>query len=232
MPVTDRHGQAVGVLNLDDSLAEAAGQIVRHIEILSQDSTFEGLCETKHAQKDVALELLDDTVPTPEIQWLLTSINMVLHNRVVAMCVGDMADEGFGEPPVDFDVIVMGSGGRGESYLNPDQDNGIIIADHAKEDHERIDTWFQELAGRKTERLKVIGFELCVGQVMSTNPRWRKSLAGFWLSEIFFSLVFGFQRHDQRDNTKDAHYKEPEYSTTGSGIVKECSSTFPCINRT
>jgi CBS domain-containing protein len=65
MPVVNRSGRVTGVLNLDDSLAEAAGQIVRHIEYLSHDSSFEGLCETKRSQKDVALELLDDAVPTP-----------------------------------------------------------------------------------------------------------------------------------------------------------------------
>jgi signal-transduction protein with cAMP-binding, CBS, and nucleotidyltransferase domain len=95
------------------------------------------------------------------------------------MCIDDMADQGFGEPPTNFDVIVMGSGGRGESYLNPDQDNGIIIADYPKSEHERIDAWFQELARRKTERLEIVGFDLCVGQVMSTNTRWRKTLTGF-----------------------------------------------------
>ena len=176
MPATNRQGQIVGMLNLDDALAGAAGQIVRHIEYLSHDYSFEGLCETKSAQKNVALELLDDTVPTPEIQWLLSSINAVIHNRVVEICVDQMIESGWGEPPVEFDVIIMGSGGRGESYLNPDQDNGFVLENHPESKRDQVDRWFLELAERMTVMLNDIGFDFCVGKVMATNPRWRKTV--------------------------------------------------------
>jgi CBS domain-containing protein len=72
-------------------------------------------------------------------------------------------------------VIVMGSGGRGESYLFPDQDNGFVLADYPDAEHGRIDPYFIELALRMTTQMDELGFPLCRGGVMATNPVWRKT---------------------------------------------------------
>jgi signal-transduction protein with cAMP-binding, CBS, and nucleotidyltransferase domain len=86
-----------------------------------------------------------------------------------------MADEGWGAPPVPFTVLVMGSGGRGENFLFPDQDNGFILADYPDDDHNRIDAFFIALAERFTRDLDRVGFPLCKGNVMASNPLWRKT---------------------------------------------------------
>lgn len=205
MPVTDRDGRAVGILQLHEALALAAGQMVSQIERLTHEQSVAGMKDTKTAQVDVAAELLRDNVPTPEIQRLVTFVNNDLYHRVVALCVRQMHDDGWGEPPVAFDVVVMGSGGRGESYLFPDQDNGFVLADYPDEDHTRIDAWFIELAERMTIALNEVGFAFCPGYVMATNPLWRKTISqwrdqiGRWvgasagqglrLADIFFDFV-------------------------------------------
>jgi len=95
----------------------------------------------------------------------------------------------------------MGSAGRGESLLHPDQDNGFILADHADAEPESIDRFFNELAQRFTRGLEQAGFPLCEGNVMATNPLWRKPLAHWqaqvngWLrargnQEIMFTDIF------------------------------------------
>lgn len=205
MPVVNRHGAVVGVLNLDAALTAAASQIVGQIDRISHGATLDGLVATKQAQTDMALELFDDTVPAPEIQWLLSRINMDLHRRVVGLCREAMIAEGYGDAPVDFDVIIMGSGGRGESYLTPDQDNGFVLDEYADDEHERVDAWFLELAKRMTEMLAEVGFELCKGDVMATNSRWRKRLGEYreqtwgWISRArgnalrYCDIFFDFQ---------------------------------------
>jgi signal-transduction protein with cAMP-binding, CBS, and nucleotidyltransferase domain len=69
----------------------------------------------------------------------------------------------------------MGSGGRGESFLFPDQDNGFVLADYPDAVHDRIDPFFIELALRMTRQLDALGFPLCRGGVMAINPVWRKT---------------------------------------------------------
>jgi signal-transduction protein with cAMP-binding, CBS, and nucleotidyltransferase domain len=95
---------------------------------------------------------------------------------VLDLALAEMAAAGWGAPPVAFAAIVMGSGGRGESFLFPDQDNGLILADYPDAEHARIDAFFIELADRMNRQLDQLGFPLCRGGVMAINPVWRKTL--------------------------------------------------------
>ena len=183
MPVVDTKARVVGILQLHDALTVAASHIVGHIDALTHEESLGGMAFTKAAQVEVATGLFDDSVPAPDVQSLLTRINNDLYRRIVALGVREMALDGWGEPPVAFDAIVMGSGGRGESYLNPDQDNGFVLADYPDELHRDVDPWFIELAERMTQALDQVGFSYCRGNVMATNPVWRKTISQ-WRSQI------------------------------------------------
>jgi signal-transduction protein with cAMP-binding, CBS, and nucleotidyltransferase domain len=153
------------------------------VDRLTHEGSLDGLARVKDAQVELAGELVADHLPAPDIQALLTHINNDIYRRVVEAALETMAAEGLGAPPVRFCVIVMGSGGRGENYLFPDQDNGFILDDYPDRDHARIDGFFIELAERMTRDLDHIGFPLCRGYVMATNPLWRKTL-GQWIEQI------------------------------------------------
>jgi signal-transduction protein with cAMP-binding, CBS, and nucleotidyltransferase domain len=183
MPVVDSQDRTVGVLHLHEVLAAAASQVVEQIDLLTHSETIDGMKKTKAAQAEVSIQLLGDSVPAPEIQSLITSINNDLYRRIVGLIVWRMMTGGWGPPPVAFDVIVMGSGGRGESYLYPDQDNGFILEDYPDDRHEEVDRWFIELATRMTDALNETGFNYCKGNVMATNPLWRKSISQ-WRQQI------------------------------------------------
>jgi len=183
MPVLDAAGCAVGHLDLHEALADISAQTTERIELVTREGTLDGLHEVKAAEIALAAELLADEVPAPEIQALLTDINNDIYRRVTTTAVAAMAEAGRGEPPVQFAVIVMGSGGRDENFLTPDQDNGFIIADYPDAEHDRIDGWFTELAVRINDDLDTIGFPLCRGYVMAQNPLWRKT-ASQWQAQI------------------------------------------------
>ncbi|HEX6012074.1 MAG TPA: DUF294 nucleotidyltransferase-like domain-containing protein [Geminicoccaceae bacterium] len=176
MPVVDAGGALVGMLHLHDALAVAAGAMVEDIDRLTREDSMEGLAEVKAAQARVAERLLADHVPVPEIQSLISDINNDIHARVLRLLVAQLGAEGKGGPPVPFACIVMGSGGRGESLLFPDQDNGFVLGGYPDEAHPAVDAWFVELAERMTQALDRLGFPLCRGGVMATNPVWRKTL--------------------------------------------------------
>lgn len=175
MPVIDHSGRPVGIVTRFTALAVAAELTVQQIDRISQEGTLDGLKGIKAAQVELADDLFQDNVPAPEIQALLTHINRDIHRRIIEASLGDMADEGWGEPPVAFAAIIMGSGGRGENFLYPDQDNGFVLADYPDESHAAIDAFFIELASRMTGDLDAVGFPLCKGYVMATNPLWRKT---------------------------------------------------------
>lgn len=205
MPVVDPSGRLVGMLALHDALAVANRLLMDDIERLTHEDTLTGLAGVKAAQVDLAERLFADAVPAPEIQALISDINNDIYRRVLRVLVGEMVMEGRGPPPVAFTAIVMGSGGRGESYLFPDQDNGFILEDYPDERHGEIDPWFIELADRMTLALDRLQFPLCKGHVMATNPLWRKTLAQWrrqiegWLRKrheamlLFCDIFFDFR---------------------------------------
>jgi CBS domain-containing protein len=176
MPVVDAAGRLVGMLDLHDALAAVSETLMGQIDALTQETSIDGLKTVKRAQAELAQQLLDDDLPATAIQALLTHINNDIYRRIVDLNLGAMADDGLGAPPVAFSVIVMGSGGRGENSLFPDQDNGMILADYADDRHTEIDGWFINLAERMTRDLDAVGLPLCKGHVMATNPLWRKTL--------------------------------------------------------
>ena len=183
MPVVDADGQFAGLLSLDVSLAAVDDRLMRQVDRLTHDSSLEGLRALKASQIELAEDLFADRLPAPEIQQLLTRINNDIYRRAGEATLAQMAREGWGEVPVPACVIVTGSGGRGENFLLPDQDNGIIIADYPDARHPQVDAFYRELAERLCRDLDAIGIPYCNGYCMAINPLWRKSLSQ-WLEQI------------------------------------------------
>jgi signal-transduction protein with cAMP-binding, CBS, and nucleotidyltransferase domain len=183
VPVIDGTGRLAGLLALHDVLSSLSGWVRGLTDQLAQDETLDGLKRVKQCEVGLAKDAMQDGVPVAAVQALLTEINFELHRRAVMRAISTLAADGWGEPPVPFAVIIMGSAGRGECLLAPDQDNGFILADYVDAAHARIDAYFVSLAMRFTQLLDVIGFPLCLGNVMATNPVWRKRISE-WRKQV------------------------------------------------
>jgi CBS domain-containing protein len=71
-------------------------------------------------------------------------------------------------------LFVMGSEGRGEQLLKTDQDNGLILRD-GYTPPAQLDV----LCLRFSEALKAFGYPHCPGNIMVSNPQWRKHASEF-----------------------------------------------------
>ncbi len=183
VPVIDATGRLAGLLELPDVLLFLSGWFTSLIDDLMQDDGLEGLRRMKDREAVLAKEFLQDGMPIAEIQAVLTEINFELHRRALVLAINRLAGDDWGEPPVPFALIIMGSAGRGECLLAPDQDNGFILADYDDGAHARVDAYFMRLADCFTRVLDEIGFRLCLGNVMATNPVWRKRISE-WRRQI------------------------------------------------
>lgn len=134
-------------------------------------------------QPQLAQALLQLDLPAWRISQLVSDHNDWLYRRAIHESLSEMAEQGWGAPPCGFCVLSLGSGGRHESLLGPDQDNAMIIEDYPDARHNYIDTWFQSLGERFTERLNDYGIPLCNGHVMARWPAWRKR-RGEWLEQL------------------------------------------------
>ena len=183
LPVIDHAGLLCGILHLKDTLSESINRVVELIERLTHEETREGLKKVKEAEVEFVKALLEENAPTPEILKLLTQINNDIYQSVQAVVQREMKDEGWGDPLVDFCMIVMGSGGRGENFLTPDQDYGFILKNYPDSQHLSVDSYFMELARRMSIMLDEVGIPECKGYVMAVNPQWRKTLPQ-WKAQI------------------------------------------------
>ncbi len=183
MPVVDGQGRLAGMLYLHDALAAATQRLVNQIDRITHQGTIEGLKQVRAAQVELAEDLFAENMPAPEIQQVITQINNDLYRRIGENVLAAMEEEGWGALPVHACTIVMGSGGRGENYLFPDQDNGFILAPYPDADHGRIDAYFIELAERLCRDLNAVGIPYCNGYCMAVNPLWRKTLPQ-WVDQI------------------------------------------------
>jgi len=209
IPVVNGEGMICGMLSLSEALSFLSEETLELMRMLTHEETTEGLHAVKDAQVSLANALLNDNVPVPEVQSLLTEINRDIHRRILRRHLSEMETEKeWGELPVSFSLIILGSGGRGENFLFPDQDNAFILDDYPDAEHSRIDAYFIELAERMTKDLDAVGLPLCKGYVMATNPVWRKTRSqwrdqiSYWMRsrspatlrycDIFFDFVHGY----------------------------------------
>jgi signal-transduction protein with cAMP-binding, CBS, and nucleotidyltransferase domain len=125
----------------------------------------------KQAQAGLATALLEEGLSATDVVALVSGINADLHRRILERAIAAEAEA----PPVPFTLLLMGSLGRGESLLRPDQDNGFILDDYQDAEHDRVDAWFRRVSARFCAALDAAGFPLCKGGVMAQNPLWRKT---------------------------------------------------------
>ena len=122
----------------------------------------------------LAEHLFAEGVDAVSIAAVISSVYCDMTRRATELAVALMPTPA----PAPWVMLVLGSGGRGESLLAPDQDNAIVYDGPAE-----LDPWFAEVAGHATRLLDEAGVPLCKGEVMATNPVWRKSLEG-WAEQI------------------------------------------------
>jgi CBS domain-containing protein len=77
--------------------------------------------------------------------------------------------------PGAFCWISMGSDARKEQVVRTDQDNALIYADPPRSEENQWDAYFTDLARKVVTDLDRFGFSLCKGDVMATNPQWRRT---------------------------------------------------------
>ncbi len=209
LPVVDEADRPVGTVYLEQVLSQGLPNQLALLGSLTRGNDDTALRSVKRALVSLAEILIAGGATAPDILSVMTEVNNDIYRRVVARHVEAMQSEGWGRPETTFEVIVMGSGGRGENFLTSDQDNGFILDSYPDERHNTVDAYFYELARRMTATLDRVGIRSCRGFVMATNPLWRKRLdqwrlqLGYWLkrpssaslrlSDIFFDFrpVYG-----------------------------------------
>lgn len=170
-------GELVGALSVRDLLRQRADEAVRLGERLDRARTAAELGGVWSELTQVAGALVREDVAARQVAAVVSRELRALTRRAAELAERELAAAGQGPAPVPYAVLVLGSGGRGESLLAMDQDNALLWADGAPGG--AANPWFAALGGRLAEILNQAGVAYCPGGVMASNPAWRSDLAGW-----------------------------------------------------
>jgi len=168
------HGNPVGIVSQTDILrvlVSAQHSLLAEIQSAQDINTLTKLSGNIWQAAKVAYETHHNTIDAVRS---VSELHSRFQRRCVELTLSKLVVEGYGDPPKDYALIIMGSGGRQEMMLGPDQDNGIILADSVTEEDRR---WFVNFSERLNINLDLIGYELCKGDIMARNPMFHKTLA-------------------------------------------------------
>ena len=166
LPVIDSNGDVAGVLGQSDMLAH----IGHHSQLISIQ-----IQQAKDLPSlNTAVELIgryiraqhQNGVKMGNISRMVQTLNAQVFTKLWRLIVPE-------EVVTNTCLIVMGSEGRGEQIMRTDQDNALIIRDGFT--HPDL----AQFADTFNNHLANLGYPLCDGNIMMTNPMWRQPLKQF-----------------------------------------------------
>ncbi len=175
LPVVDRE-QLVGLVTLRDLMRFRSQKAMLLVGSIGEQQTLDGLAAVKREIFTVARSLLTETHSTPEVVEIISYIHHNIIRKAYELCFQEMLDAGHPRPSVRHCFLLMGSAGRREMLLGPDQDNGFVFEDVPEEQMAEVEGFFARFGDKLAAALDQIGYPRCEGQVMCSNPAWRGRL--------------------------------------------------------
>ncbi|AIN82621.1 MULTISPECIES: DUF294 nucleotidyltransferase-like domain-containing protein [Corynebacterium] len=165
LPVHDGT-RVVGMIVIGDLLRSLHTDPVYATATLARKSDISEIAEIAQNARRIVGRFIDRGDSGEEVSKLLTAVADAVTRRLVAL-----AEEKLGPPPVSYAIAVLGSHGRGEMGLASDQDNALVLADDYDADVHA--DYFAALSDEICTNLDRVGYPLCTGDMMASNPAWR-----------------------------------------------------------
>lgn len=183
LPVTDAQGAICGIFTLRTLLRERALATLTVGDEIAEARDAAALASAQAALTPLAASLLADGMEATQIAAVISAENRAMAARAAELAEAELVAKGAGPAPARWCLLVLGSGGRGESLLAPDQDNALVVDDSYGGDLDSAEDWFARFGARINEILDQAGVPLCKGGVMAGNRAFRRRL-GEWMERI------------------------------------------------
>ncbi len=176
-------GELVGIVTLHDLMRFRSQKAMLMVGSIRDENSLAGLAKIKNQILPVARTLLTETHSTPEVMEILSYIHQSIIKKIYAICYQQMLDKGMNPPDIKYAFLLMGSGGRREMLLNPDQDNGFVFENVSDAKMTEVEAFFTPFGDKLVAAFAEVGYPLCHGKVMANNSAWRGRLTD-WRSRI------------------------------------------------
>lgn len=172
--IHDAQGRIVGALSARDLLRQRADDAIALGDDIDEAESAEAMAEVWKQIAQVARGLINEGVDARDVAAVISRELCALTRQACKLAEADMLDQDMGPPPCKYAMLVLGSGGRGESMLAMDQDNALVYAEGEPDGVE--DKWFAELGSCVSDILDIAGVPYCKGNIMASNADWRHSV--------------------------------------------------------
>jgi len=171
LPVIDESGLPLGILTARGLLKQRASLALTLGDEIDHAADVAALTAAYAKLPALAAALRREDVAAVQVAAVIAGVTRDVTARAGELAVAAMRREGRGEAPAAWCLLVLGSAGRGETLLTPDQDNALV-----HDGDETADLWFSAFAEKLNGYLDASGVPFCKGGVMASNPSFRRSL--------------------------------------------------------
>jgi CBS domain-containing protein len=180
-----KDGGLCGILTNHDLILLQGKSPLSVARDIDEQQHIEGLIEISRQVNGIIGMLLKEGARAGNIARILTEMNDRIVRKVLAI-----AERRFGQPPIRYCWICLGSEGRKEQTFKTDQDNAIIYADpQSAQENERALLYFSRFTSFARDSLVQCGFPACPADFMASNPKWCQPLKNWkkmfssWINE-------------------------------------------------
>jgi len=172
LAVKNGAGEIKGIFRARDIQQSVIDSLSFYISKVQKAETEIELKQCYDNLKKLVIPLIKGELSIKYITAITSAFSDAVVRRLIELFLAD-----FGEPPAGFSFICLGSEGRNEETLFPDQDNAIIYEDVSIENRQDVSDFFLRLGERICNSLNYIGYPFCKGNIMAKNPKWCKPLS-------------------------------------------------------
>ena len=165
-----KNKQPIGLIEVADIIRYESQNSLLFSSSIFQQQNIDDLVLLSKQLKDCFVRMVNEDANSHMIGSAMSEIGRSFKQRLL-----ELAEEEFGQPPVPYCFLALGSMARDEQLIVTDQDNGIILDNSY--DHEQHGAYFEKLSKFVCDGLAACGYTYCTGDIMATNPEYRKTQA-------------------------------------------------------
>ncbi|MEK2166062.1 DUF294 nucleotidyltransferase-like domain-containing protein [Vibrio parahaemolyticus] len=188
----------IGIIGMTDIVRYESQNSLLLVSSIFQQTSVEDLKQVSLQVKDCFVRMVNEDANAHMIGRAMSVIGSSFKQRLA-----ELAEQELGPAPIPYCLVAMGSMARDEQLIVTDQDNALILDDIY--DPDKHGEYFAQFAKFVCDGLAACGYTYCTGDIMATNPEWRKTKSqweecfGDWIdhptperllnSNIFFDLL-------------------------------------------
>ncbi|MEH6453166.1 MAG: DUF294 nucleotidyltransferase-like domain-containing protein [Psychromonas sp.] len=163
-----KNKQPIGLIEVSDIIRYESQNSLLFVSSIFQQQSTQDLVLLSKQLKDCFLRMVNEDANSHMVGRAMSEIGRSFKQRLL-----ELAEEELGEPPIPYCFLALGSMARDEQLIVTDQDNALIL-DNSYNDNEHGE-YFASLSKFVCDGLAACGYSYCTGDIMATNPEFRKT---------------------------------------------------------